>query len=437
MTTVDSQHAEMLQLTRAVTAEFQETTDVRAALGVVVELVGRSLDVQRVFVRLGYDIDTTPPIVVEWTDGDTPSFSDVPRVRPSSRLWEVFEQSARTHRAIACDDVTLDERLMPSDIAGSIRAGIQAVIIFPFRDGDSGFGTLSAHDTTRPRQWSAAQISAIETIGREIASAVKRSRAIELERDLVERMRALDTERSEFVASVSHELRSPLTSILGYLELLQDGELGPLTEDQGSVIGVIERNGRRLLGLIEDLLAVSRVERGSFGVRFAPVDMHALLDAVCQTIAIRIREGGLALTVDLPDEPCHALGDPEQLERVVLNLATNAVKFTPPGGTVDIALRREGALVRVEVTDTGIGVAAADQEHIFERFYRATQDGKKPPSGTGLGLYIVQTVIETHGGSVEFESEPGIGTRVACLLPAARLSADPTPPTWEEPWETG
>ena len=106
----------------------------------------------------------------------------------------------------------------------------------------------------------------------------------------------------------------------------------------------------------------------------------------------------------------------------MLNLATNAVKFTPPGGTIHLTARREGPLVRIEVADSGIGISPADQERIFDRFFRATQDGKKPPSGTGLGLFIVKTIIETHGGTIEFESEPDVGTRIACLLPAARTT---------------
>ncbi len=421
-------NAEMLQLTRAVSAEFRETPDLREALGVVVELIGRSLDVQRVFVRLGVDSTFPPPVVAEWIDGETARVADLPPFELSDRFWSAIERGARTNRAMVSEDIAFDDRLMPSDIAGAIRWGIRSAVIFPFANDEQSPGTLSVHDTVTTREWNAVQVHALEAIGREIANAAKRARAIELERELLARTRDLDNERSEFVSSVSHELRSPLTSILGYLELLHDGELGPLTDDQTSVLDVIERNGRRLLGLIEDLLAVSKVERGSFGVRFAPVDLNALVATVCETIAIRIREGGLGLTVDVPDEPCHALGDAEELERVLLNLATNAVKFTPPGGTVDIALRREGHLVRIEVTDTGIGVTPADQEHVFERFFRATHDGKKPPSGTGLGLYIVQTVVETHGGSVEFESEPGVGTRIACLLPAARISESPEPP---------
>jgi signal transduction histidine kinase len=213
------------------------------------------------------------------------------------------------------------------------------------------------------------------------------------------------------------------------LELFEEGELGVLSEEQQSVIGIMHRNGRQLLGLIEDVLAVASVERSSFGVRFAPVDMRAIVGEVCETIAVRLREGGITLAVDVPEEQCYALGDAEQLERVVLNVATNAVKFTPPGGTVRVAVRYDGPMIRVEVADTGIGISEADQEHIFDRFYRATQDGKKPPSGTGLGLFIVKTVIEAHGGSVELDSEPGGGTRVVCLLPAARITAEATDPT--------
>ena len=221
------------------------------------------------YVELDHDDSSPPDPIAEWTNGDTTGLTDRTPTKSSGRFGALIDHASRTGRAAVFDDIAMDDRLLPSDVRSLVRNDVRAALVFPLVDDGATLGALVVHDTVGPRHWDRAQVDAVETVGREVLSAVKRSHALELERDLVLQMRELDNERSEFVASVSHELRSPLTSILGYLELLRDGEFGEFSGEQAAVLGIVDRNGRQLLGLIEDLLAVASVERSSFGSRFA------------------------------------------------------------------------------------------------------------------------------------------------------------------------
>jgi PAS domain S-box-containing protein len=239
----------------------------------------------------------------------------------------------------------------------------------------------------------------------------------QLQASLLERARELDQAKTDFVSRISHELRSPLTSVLGYLELLGGGEPGPLTREQRRMLEVINRNGRRLLALIEDLLLLSRIEAGAVTITWEPVQLDQLVRSVHESFAPAIRQGQLTCRLDL--EPGLGMdGDSRQLERVVANLIANAVKFTPPGGTINIAGRRDGDEVVLEVSDTGIGIPEDEQPRLFTRFFRSTIATERETQGTGLGLFIVKHVAEAHGGNVAVASSPGTGSTFTVRLPA-------------------
>jgi signal transduction histidine kinase len=192
-----------------------------------------------------------------------------------------------------------------------------------------------------------------------------------LQASMLERAQELDRAKSDFVSRVSHELRSPLTSVLGYLELIGEGDPGPLTKDQRRMLEVVSRNGRRLLALIEDLLLLSRIEADAVTVIYEPVRLEPLIRGAQESLVHAIHAGQLAVRVEV--EPGLELdGDPTQLERMVANLISNAVKFTPPGGEVTIIARRVGDHVVIEVRDTGIGVPEDEQPGLFTRFFRSS-----------------------------------------------------------------
>ncbi len=235
-------------------------------------------------------------------------------------------------------------------------------------------------------------------------------------RDISERFE-LDRMKDDFVSMVSHELRTPLTSIVGYTEVLADNDAGELSEAQEGIVETIGRNAERLLSLIDDLLALSSLGQRDGG----PSERIDLVEVVGEQIDA-LRPVADSKQIDLRAEstdPTEVQGRLDQLERVVANLLSNALKFTPRGGRVTIDLRTDGDLVELTVTDTGIGIPADEQANLFERFHRASNAQRDAIQGSGLGLAISREIVEAHGGSIELVSEVGSGTAVAVRLPAA------------------
>jgi two-component system phosphate regulon sensor histidine kinase PhoR len=247
---------------------------------------------------------------------------------------------------------------------------------------------------------------------REQEVVVKRQKA------LVEELRAADKAKSDFISTISHELRTPLTSITGYLEMLQDGLGGPLNENQQMMIDVVDRNSHRLLTLIEDVLTLSRLESGAVRFSHAETEVRSLVSAAVETLLPQIHTNGLLLEVDVAHNCGTVTGDEDQLERVVLNLLNNAVKFTPEGGRLSINAYRQDKTVTISVSDTGVGIPVEEQPHLFSRFFRASTAQESAVQGTGLGLTIVKSIVERHGGNVSLQSAPGVGTTVYVELPA-------------------
>ncbi|MCW2818636.1 MAG: hypothetical protein JWR42_1423 [Marmoricola sp.] len=242
--------------------------------------------------------------------------------------------------------------------------------------------------------------------------------ALDRERETNQRMLELDRAKGEFVSSVSHELRTPLTSIVGYTELLGDPEVVEnLTEVQRQLVGRIERNGERLLALVEDLLTLARVEDGSFTLESSAIDLRDAVVRATDELAHAAHQHRVRLTTTVPSESVCVDGDPTHLERLVLNLTSNAVKFTRPGGQVDVDLTTDGVQATLVVRDSGMGIPREEQDRIFQRFFRSSLASEHAIQGTGLGLNIVQAIAEAHGGSVGFTSVPGEGTTFTFEVP--------------------
>ncbi|WP_433056467.1 ATP-binding protein [Dactylosporangium sp. CS-033363] len=230
-------------------------------------------------------------------------------------------------------------------------------------------------------------------------------------------LQELDRLKSEFVATVSHELRTPLTSIRGYTEILNDSDATALGPTERKIVGIIDRNGRRLLDLIEDLLTFSRIESGTLTLNPGPVRLRGLVDAACEAIRPAMETAGLRLAVDVDEHIPVVQGDAEQLERVVLNLLDNAVKFSDPAGTVTITGRERDGEVVLWVRDTGCGIPEGELGMIFQRFFRTADAQKRAIKGSGLGLAIAKAIVEAHGGWIALESIEGSGTTVGFGLP--------------------
>ena len=241
--------------------------------------------------------------------------------------------------------------------------------------------------------------------------------AYERERDMVVQLQQLDRNKADFMSMVSHELRTPLTSIIGYLDLLEAGHGGPLTEQQQTMLDVVDRNAHRLLDLIEAIVTLDRLDSGRLPLEQGSVDVAQMIGQVVASVAplAAAREQRLAEEID--GTAGDLVGDASQLERVLLNLATNAVKFTPKGGTVRVRADGDDDLVRVVVEDSGMGIPADEQPRLFSRFFRSSTARAAAVPGTGLGLVIARSIIEAHGGTIELVSAEDRGTTVTVTLP--------------------
>lgn len=250
--------------------------------------------------------------------------------------------------------------------------------------------------------------------------------ALDRERQAVEELTALDRTKSDFVSAVSHELRTPLASVLGYSEMLEDGAAGPLTERQLELVSRVDRNGRRLLSLIEDLLLNSRIEAGRLELEPRRCDLSDVVASAWTSVATVTSQRVLERDIDVSPRPLWVEGDPAALERMVTNLLSNAVKFTPDGGRVSLVARpddRDPGTVCLTVSDSGMGIPPADHERVFARIFRSSAANERAIQGSGLGLSIVRAIAEGHGGSVSLESAPDAGSTFTVTLPVGLPTA--------------
>jgi PAS domain S-box-containing protein len=249
------------------------------------------------------------------------------------------------------------------------------------------------------------------------ANEEKLDRLLARERGQNEELRELDRLKDEFVALVSHELRTPLTSIRGYLELVLDGEPENLTDQQRQFLSVVERNSDRLQRLVGDLLFVAQVDAGRLALELDHLDAAEVGAEAVEAARPAADQKGLELR--LTGDP-HALlvGDRARLAQLVDNLVSNAIKFTPTGGHVEVAVRNGDGTITIEITDSGMGISAEEQERLFQRFFRTAAATSQAIPGTGLGLAISKAIVDAHEGTIELESSEGNGTTFRVTIPA-------------------
>jgi len=235
--------------------------------------------------------------------------------------------------------------------------------------------------------------------------------------ETTERLRHLDRLKDQFIATVSHELRTPLTSIHGYLDLLVEGEAGELTDEQLQFLSVAERNTDRLRRLVDDLLLVSELDAGKLKLELGNLDLRDLAHESLESARPQAEAAGINL--EFPAEsPLRLTGDRMRLGQLLDNVISNAVKFTPHGGTVSVRTSRSNGSAVLEVEDTGMGIPAGEQQHLFDRFFRTQAAEENAIQGSGLGLSISQAIAQAHGGLIEVTSEENAGTTFRLVFPA-------------------
>ena len=235
------------------------------------------------------------------------------------------------------------------------------------------------------------------------------------EREANQRLRELDRLKDEFVSTISHELRTPLTSISGYVELARE-QADPETD---GYLAVVERNAARLLALVNDLLFVARLQSGRLELEYEQVDVAKLVAESVATAKPHAAGANVELRLRLTGGDTAVRGDRRRLAQVVDNLVSNAIKFSPQAGVVDLTVGRRDGVVLIEVEDRGIGISEADRSRLFERFFRTRGALDRQIPGTGLGLYITKSIVDAHGGTVAAQSVVGTGSSFVVELPAA------------------
>ncbi|MGY2875358.1 signal transduction histidine kinase [Marmoricola sp. URHA0025 HA25] len=345
--------------------------------------------------------------------GGTEYSAGYPDRAPTHRHDSVRRDLARAAHELGRPLVVARETAEPSlwgaqnilDLYGA--ASLAAV---PVAAGRELLGNLVVLRGTDVAELTEAEVDAVDQISRELGRMVLNTRLYETERRLVAELQEIDRYKGELIATISHELKTPLTSIIGHTELLEE------IDTTGDSIQAISRNAQRLNRLIENLLNYSRIQDRREHVRRA-VDLTTVCENSLDLLALQAEQGGLPFKLVCPPEPVVVYGDPDELARVIDNILSNAVKYTPPGGRIDVAVSRDGAWAEVACTDNGLGISEVDQTHLFSAFHRSSNPEALSIPGTGLGLAISRRIVEMHGGDIVVESTLGEGSTFRVRLP--------------------
>ncbi len=334
----------------------------------------------------------------------------------------VLRELFRSHANELVQDLAASDGELPPWVADGLRAaGVGSHLLAPFGVGEQMLGFVTADRLGPARPWSAAEVGAVESIAADIGRGLHHARLYEAENRLVEDLKSLDQAKSDFFATVSHELRAPLTSIEGYVEMLAEGEGGPVTGEQRKMLDIVDHSAVRLRNLIEDVFTLSKLESDAFTAVMRPVEVAEVISAATSEIQPEVARRGLTLTSDYPSDGLTVQGDAGQLGQVLVNLLSNAVKFTPEGGRITITATATDGSAVMTVTDTGIGIPAKDQQDLFTRFFRASNAVQQSIPGTGLGLAIVRSIVTNHGGDITLTSHEGQGTTFTIRIPLVVL----------------
>jgi signal transduction histidine kinase len=253
----------------------------------------------------------------------------------------------------------------------------------------------------------------LERLNRELAESNQ-----ELE-EANAKLREVSDLKEEFLAVTTHDLRSPLTVISGVISFFSSGRLGELTPEQQNMVSMMERNTQNLIELVNDLLDSAKLESGTLQLDLATVDLSALVAEASEGMRTVAAEKGITLDARLPEDLPRVSADRAKLRRVVVNLLSNALKFTPKGGRVEVRAAPEGGMMRVSVTDNGVGIPAEDLPRLFDKFEQARTRAPHSERGTGLGLYITRQIVELHGGEINATSQVGKGSTFSFTIPIA------------------
>jgi signal transduction histidine kinase len=320
------------------------------------------------------------------------------------------------HEPVQIPDI-LDE---PASLAKDLilGAGYRAILALPllWQDGIAGLLVVRRQE---PGEFSKTTVDLLKTFAAQSVLAIQNASLFSALHEKSLQVETGSRHKSQFVANMSHELRTPLNAILGYTELVLDGIYGEIPERMKEVMERVQVNGSHLLGLINDVLDLAKMEAGQLHLDMAEYAMKDVAQGALDALEPLAREKRLDMRGEIASDLPTGWGDERRLAQVLMNLVGNAIKFTDAGEVSVRATMADGSLL-VAVRDTGPGISAADQEKIFDEFHQADSSSARRKGGTGLGLSIAKRIIELHGGSIWVESAPGAGSTFSFTLPTSK-----------------
>jgi signal transduction histidine kinase len=320
---------------------------------------------------------------------------------------------------------------------------LRTAAIAPLRSSEVVIGTVSVHNRKDGRSFGPHDLQLLRTLGEQAVIGLDRAHVLEESRKNERALATKNTElqratqlKNEFLANMSHELRTPLNSIIGFSDLILSEAVGPVTEQQQDFLSAILRNGRHLLGLINSVLDLSKIEAGRMTLELASTDLrNAITQAVTDTVSLRSAKNQECV-IQMDEKPLQVLGDDQRVRQILFNLLSNASKFTPEKGTITLSAvqtraplpvpaERSGEqpklvtreAIWVAITDTGIGIRTEDMPKLFQEFSQVDPSASRRAQGTGLGLALCKKFVEAHGGTIGAESIYGTGTTFWFILP--------------------
>jgi signal transduction histidine kinase len=426
---------------------FQDTYDSQELFNDLNKLLVSSLDIKYLMQRstaiISSYLKPEMCLVALWGDEDERSLRVYGAQRPGFSVDDM--QKLRQYAAQSREDVIVGDELdddrdeVLKDIMQKNKIALLVCLRQDARKADYGMGYVALGGKKSGGPYGMQDIRTLEAVANELVLAIQnalhfeeiqkfnevlQARVDEATRKLRrtnEKLRALDETKDDFISMASHQLRTPLTSVKGYLSMVLEGDAGEINDTQRKMLGQAFTSSQRMVYLIADLLNVSRLKTGKFVIEAAPLSLAHLvseeIDQLVETAAAR----EITLTYDKPKNFPELMLDETKTRQVIMNFVDNAIYYTPAGGSIHVELEETPTSVELRVVDNGMGVPKAEQHHLFTKFYRAGNARKARPDGTGLGLFMAKKVILAQGGSILFNSVEGKGSTFGFLFPKTLL----------------
>jgi signal transduction histidine kinase len=420
------------------TADLTRSVDQLTALGEVGRAVSSTLDLETVLTTIVsravelsgldggvvFEYDEDDQEFVQRAQAETGGALAAARRATRIRKGEgVVGRTAITLEPVQVFDITAPGAYVGPNRENLIESGVRTILAVPMVREGQLIGCLGV-TRNQPGEFPTETIELLRTFATQSALAIQNARLFQEIDDKSRQLEAASRHKSEFLANMSHELRTPLNAIIGFSEVLSQRMFGDLNEKQEEYLRDIYASGQHLLSLINDILDLSKIEAGRMELEPTAFDLHMAIENALTLVRERAGRRGIALHQAVGQRLGQIRGDERKIKQVLLNLLSNALKFTPEGGRIDVRAGLVDGMAEVSVADTGIGIAPEDQEAVFEEFRQVGTVAKKV-EGTGLGLTLSRKFVELHGGRIWVRSEVRVGSTFTFTLPLS--DAGPIP----------